>query len=106
MCWEVDLSGSGLCVSSIELDVGAKGGTFENGRVVWQLCGGATCLLPLPGSTLRSEALVGATKVTLTATLTGGRGPVAWQHAQIFRTKEGEDDGPQLKMVLRLKEEE
>ncbi len=105
MTWEVDLRGTDLCVKSIELDVGSK--TFEDGRVVWQLCGGATCLLPLSGSTLRSEALVGAKKVTLTATLSGGRGSVAWQHAQLFRAHEEKDKNrPQLRLLLWLKKEE
>ncbi len=101
MTWEIDLSDTGLCVQSIELDVNSK--TFESGRVVWQLCGGSACLLPSPGSTLRSDGLAGATKITLTAVVSGGQGDVAWQHAQLFRAHEKEDEGKaQLRIILKL----
>ena len=47
MSWEVDFSGTGLSVKSIELDVGST--TYTSGRIVWQLCGGSICLLPSSG---------------------------------------------------------
>ena len=45
--WELDLSECKMSVQSIELDVGSA--TYENGRVIWQLCGGSVCLLPMSG---------------------------------------------------------
>ena len=47
LAWEIDLSDSNLSVKSIELDVNSE--TFENGRVLWQVCGGTQCLLPMSG---------------------------------------------------------
>ena len=88
-------------MKSIELDVSST--TFEGGRVVWQLCGGSACLLPSPGQTMKSEGLAGAKKVTLTATLSGGKGDVAWQHTQLMRThKDKAGEGKRLRMVVKL----
>lgn len=44
-------------------------------------------------SNYRTDQLKGATKLILTATVSGGQGDSAWQHAQIFRQSlENEDD--------------
>jgi hypothetical protein len=45
--WSLDLSDTDLSVKSVELDV--ESSVFESGRVIWQLCGGNLCLMPLPG---------------------------------------------------------
>lgn len=49
MKWELDLSDTNLSVKTVDLDVNSK--TYENGRVIWQLCGGNSCLLPSSGKT-------------------------------------------------------
>ena len=46
--WELDLSDTKMSVMTIELDVNST--TYENGRVIWQLCGGNSCLLPSSGN--------------------------------------------------------
>ena len=46
--WTLDVSDTDLTVKSVELDV--ESSVFETGRIVWQLCGGTICLMPLPGS--------------------------------------------------------
>lgn len=99
--WELNLDESELTVKSIELDVNST--TFENGRVVWQLCGGNACLLPSPGSTMKSEGLAGSKKVTLTAMLSGGKGNLAWQHTQLMRAKKDKpEEGTKLRIVVKL----
>jgi len=97
--WELDLEESDFSVRSIELEVNSQ--TYENGRVLWTVCGGNACLLPTPGNVLDSDGLAGAKKVTLTATMSGGKGDVAWQHTQLFRAR-NEDDRPQMRLVVKL----
>eukprot|EP00096_Caligus_rogercresseyi_P003534 TRINITY_DN166_c1_g1_i1.p1 TRINITY_DN166_c1_g1~~TRINITY_DN166_c1_g1_i1.p1 ORF type:complete len:772 (+),score=180.55 TRINITY_DN166_c1_g1_i1:355-2670(+) len=102
LTWEFDLSETSLSIKSIELRVESK--TYENGRVLWQLCGNNLCLIPSPATTLNSEALSGAKKVTLTASLSGGSGPHAWQHAQVFRfpiKEESPGTGLAIKIIMQ-----
>ena len=56
--WSLDLTGTKLCIKTVELTVGSK--CFENGRIIWQLCGGNQCVLPTPGVTMRTEQIAGA----------------------------------------------
>ena len=53
------------------------------------------------GITLKSEELSGSKSLTLKATLSGGKGDVAWQHAQLFRSKMDQND-IQLKFIVKL----
>lgn len=58
------------------------------------------------GITLKSEELSGSKNVTLKAKLSGGKGEVGWQHAQLFRTSSKPDiqeNEFQLKLVIILK---
>ncbi|CAB4063552.1 E3.5.1.52 [Lepeophtheirus salmonis] len=71
LSWDIDLSETNLSVKCIELKIESK--TYENGRVLWQLCGNNVCLIPSSSTTLNSEALAGAKKVSLTASLSGGK---------------------------------
>ena len=58
---------------------------------------------------MKSEELSGSKNVTLKAKLSGGKGEVGWQHAQLFRTslnaepQEVAAENFQLKMVIILK---
>ena len=55
------------------------------------------------GITLKSEELSGSKNLTLKATLSGGKGDVNWQHAQLFRTEMDKSEAMQLKFVIKLK---
>jgi len=102
IAWKIDLSNSKFNVKSVELLVQSK--TFENGKIIWQLLGDAKALLPTPGIMLKSEELSGSKTLTLKATLSGGKGDVGWQHAQLFRTAfDKNDDSMQLKIIIKLK---
>ena len=106
--WALDLSGTKLSVKTVELLVNSK--TYENGRVLWQLCGANQCILPMPGVTMNSEQMNGSKELKVTAMLSGGKGDVAWQHAQLFRaeqTNNGNEDSKveekaQFKMIVKL----
>ena len=52
--------------------------------------------------TLKSEELSGSKSLLLKATLSGGKGDVAWQHAQLFRTAFDNLD-VQLRFIVKLK---
>ena len=46
----------------------------------------------------------GLKTLTLKSTLSGGKGDVGWQHAQLFRTAfDKNDDSMQLKIIIKLK---
>ena len=105
--WALDLSKTNLSVKTVELLVNSK--TYENGRIIWQLCGANQCILPMPGVTLNSEQMNGSKELKVSAMLSGGKGDVAWQHTQIFRTemiKDGDSVSnnikPQFKLVVKL----
>ncbi|TRY66944.1 hypothetical protein TCAL_03733 [Tigriopus californicus] len=103
--WELDLENTRLSVQSVELHI--ESSIFGNGRVLWQLCGGNTCLLPSSGTTLKSEALSGSKKVSITAHLSGGEGENAWQSTQLFRTpSEGEaKEECKFRFLVKLKDD-
>ena len=105
--WALDLSKTNLSVKTVELLVNSK--TYENGRIIWQLCGANQCILPMPGVTLNSEQMNGSKELKVSAMLSGGKGNVAWQHTQLFRTEMNKDRGnnsetfkPQFKLVVKL----
>ena len=95
---------------------------FESGKIIWQLLGGSKAILPTPGKfkhnvsnnfkfdckiilgiTLKSEELSGSKSLVLKATLSGGKGDVGWQHAQLFRTKVDEHQSDyQFKLIVKL----
>lgn len=84
--WQVDLSSCNLVIDSVTIV--ATSTTFQTGRVDWVLSGDDESQLEkLSGgqeSTI-SSALSGSKTLKLTATISGGKGDVAWQHAQLFR---------------------
>ena len=62
------------------------------------------CFSTVSGIMLKSEELSGSKTLTLKATLSGGKGDVGWQHAQLFRTAfDKNDDSMQLKIIIKLK---
>ncbi|KAH3840242.1 hypothetical protein DPMN_113689 [Dreissena polymorpha] len=82
--WKFDFKESGLVIDSAELRLDTA--TYHTGRVIWTVCNEDTCFLLTGGPSLQNVlALVGVSSFTLTATLTGGEGDIAWQHTQLFR---------------------
>ncbi len=52
---------------------------------------------------MKSEELKGSKSIKLQASLSGGKGDVAWQHTQLFRTEMSKTDDVQLRLILKLK---
>merc|ERR1712062_729054 len=95
------LESTDLEVKSVEFLVNST--IFESGKIIWQLLGGSKAILPTPGITLKSEELSGSKSLVLKATLSGGKGDVGWQHAQLFRTKVDEHQSDyQFKLIVKL----
>lgn len=103
--WQVDLSSCDLVIDSIIIV--ATSSTFQTGRVDWKLNGdNASQSETLSGgreSTVTS-VLNGSKTLKLTATLTGGKGDVAWQHAQLFRQPFDSQSEYPLDVAIFLKE--
>ncbi|KAJ8304846.1 hypothetical protein KUTeg_018429 [Tegillarca granosa] len=76
--WKFDFTG--LKIERIELCISSS--IYENGNVSWRLCSKDQCVNQ---KYKLVTDLQGSEEMTLTATLTGGKGHVAWQHTQLFR---------------------
>lgn len=86
VAWRMDFTSSDLVIDSITIT--AKTTTTETGRVDWKLQGDDSVTETLDNGggkePITTLSLSGSKTIQLTATLTGGKGDVAWQHAQLF----------------------
>jgi len=57
------------------------------------------------GVVLKSDELAGSKYVSVSASLKGGSGNVAWQHTQLFRAKMGSNEEKKFKLIVRLKDD-
>ncbi|XP_076335205.1 N-glycanase Pngl isoform X2 [Tachypleus tridentatus] len=82
--WKFDFEDTRLRVDKVIILCQSK--TFENGIVEWILTSEKQEInIPDGNTPTLISKLRGSRKLTLTASLSGGRGPSAWQHAQLFR---------------------
>ena len=59
----------------------------------------------ISGITLKSEELSGSKSLTLQVSMSGGKGNLAWQHTQLFRTKMDDSElSNQFRLIIQLKE--
>ena len=61
-------------------------------------------ILLFSGITLKSEELSGSKSLTLQVSMSGGKGNLAWQHTQLFRTKMDDNETTQFRLIIQLKE--
>ncbi|GAB1606103.1 peptide-N(4)-(N-acetyl-beta-glucosaminyl) asparagine amidase-like [Argonauta hians] len=100
LTWKFDVSECGLSISRVE--VLALGECFENGEILWKLTNDQNKSWPINGGHRQTvDAVEGSRTVYLTAQLRGGRGDVAWQHAQLFRQDSSSTECP-LQVTLHL----
>lgn len=93
--WEINWSHTQLKVKSAI--VVFQHATFEDGRIVWQVCTDDACIngpkegvLELPDDILQ----LGSKKLEVSAVLSQGKGSVAWQHTQLFRQPDSSTEFP------------
>lgn len=105
--WCIDLSDTELVVQNVDVKVTSK--VYNSGKAMFSICSGDECIrVNKNGGSARLEtaALAGSRKLHLNVNLCGGEGSVAWQHAQIFRCSETDEDflGLDMKVTLQSKE--
>ncbi|XP_076294148.1 N-glycanase Pngl [Lasioglossum baleicum] len=89
--WSFLITNPNLCVSTFHLQTVIQ--VYEEANVSWQLEAffdstdpRKSLVIPINDCTNHTtDQLEGSIKLTLTATVSGGKGDCAWQHAQLFR---------------------
>eukprot|EP00117_Sycon_ciliatum_P044623 scpid44498/ scgid32167/ Peptide-N(4)-(N-acetyl-beta-glucosaminyl)asparagine amidase; N-glycanase 1; Peptide:N-glycanase len=83
--WTLDLSSHSCTVDRASVCV--KGDVFGSGRISWSVSADNGALVELDSNSQGGAMpeLDGATMITVTASMQGGDGDVAWQHTQLFR---------------------
>ncbi|KOC65312.1 Peptide-N(4)-(N-acetyl-beta-glucosaminyl)asparagine amidase [Habropoda laboriosa] len=89
--WHFVVSNSNLCVKTFDLRATVK--VFQNANVSWEVEGffdnanqNKSVVLTINDcSNYHTDQLKGSLKLILTASVSGGEGDCAWQHAQLFR---------------------
>ncbi|XP_071444839.1 peptide-N(4)-(N-acetyl-beta-glucosaminyl)asparagine amidase [Hetaerina americana] len=105
MKFKFDVSPSGLTVDTISIT--CRSAVFENGDVVCTLCGGEVRSQVPTGENVRTFTttdLKGLQAFTIEMKVSGGTGPQAWQHAQLFRQPMTEYEQYPLEINVKLKE--
>ena len=80
--WSLDLSDTDLRVVSVGVMVTSS--CFQDGHVVWVLCGDDEVVLLTPGVMNKTTLMAGSKRVCLGASLTGGRKNVSRLDTQVW----------------------
>ena len=100
--WKFDLSSQNVCIDRVEIVV--ESSCFESGHVQWTLSDTQShCVAVDEGRRQVFDVFSGSTDLRLSAELTGGHGPTAWQHAQLFRQSLTDTHHHPLVVVLHLR---
>ncbi|XP_078344615.1 peptide-N(4)-(N-acetyl-beta-glucosaminyl)asparagine amidase-like isoform X2 [Oculina patagonica] len=106
--WQFDFTSCALVIDTIT--VATQSNTTENGQVEWKLDGDDEIVQNLDFSgdqePLTTSSLSGCKSFKLTASLSGGNGPAAWQHAQIFSQPIDSEDEIALDITVTLRDSE
>ncbi|KAJ8941940.1 hypothetical protein NQ318_013273 [Aromia moschata] len=90
--WKVELV---ECIKHIDaVSLNFDYATFENGVIKTEVSFDNCSMLVPNGETKFSVKDVCSSSVTITASLSGGKGDVAWQHAQLFRQSTDSNEFP------------
>lgn len=101
--WKFSFRESELAIDSINLRLMCK--VFENGTVKWILSSKNQEIYIPDGRQVTHTGFRGFREFSLTACLSGGHGPAAWQHAQLFRQSSNSTDFPfeiGVKLIERI----
>ncbi|CAH1164743.1 unnamed protein product [Phaedon cochleariae] len=82
--WKFDIASANKKLQTLSIKFDHK--IYENGIVDFTICAGDSCV-SLPKGEMKAvfENFSGCSSLCLKANLSGGKGDVAWQHAQLFR---------------------
>ncbi|CAK9823571.1 Peptide-N(4)-(N-acetyl-beta-glucosaminyl)asparagine amidase [Anthophora retusa] len=108
--WHFVVLNKNLCVRTFDLRATVK--EFQNGKVLWEVEGffddasqsKSVVLIINDCSNYHTDELKGSRKLILTATVSGGEGDCAWQHAQLFRQSLENKDDRSLSIDIQLKD--
>ena len=104
LSWTFEMNDASLVFDSLKLS--AKIGTFQEGKVRWKVQKfyhereSEVELIEMENCQDFDTKLTGAERVTLTSILSGGKGNLAWQHAQLFRQNLNSEN--EHSMVIRI----
>ncbi|XP_011879915.1 PREDICTED: peptide-N(4)-(N-acetyl-beta-glucosaminyl)asparagine amidase [Vollenhovia emeryi] len=104
--WSFEVGKSKLCIGTFALK--AKSEVFHGATVSWELevtfHDDRTAVIDVPNcSNFRTEEARGAVRLSVVATLSGGEGREAWQHAQLFRQSLDNTEEPSMIINIQLK---
>lgn len=106
--WTMDFSTSGLVIDSVTIVTCCV--TMESGKVDWKLEGdddiveNLTFISQHDCKSQKTSSLSGCKTLKLTAALSGGRGKLAWKHAQLCSQPIDSEGDPSLDITITLKE--
>lgn len=106
--WNFVVSNPNLCIKTISLKVAVR--TFFEANMSWEVEAffdkvdqNKSTVFPIDDCTnYYTEELKGSIKLILTATVSGGQGDCAWQHAQLFRQSLKSEDDQSLVLDIQL----
>ncbi|XP_043250570.1 peptide-N(4)-(N-acetyl-beta-glucosaminyl)asparagine amidase [Colletes gigas] len=107
--WSFVVTDPNLCVSTFNLQ--AMVTVYHGANIFWQLEAffddtdqSKSQIFPINDcSNYRADQLEGSVKLILTATVSGGQGDCAWQHAQLFRQSLKNEDDRSLIVNIEMK---
>ncbi len=102
--WTFDLSGSPKPLRSVRIM--SQGAQFDSGDFSFTLCGDNGLCASVRGLYINESEFRGCRRLTLRAEMRGGSGDNAWQHAQLFRQRDDDDQLFPLNVVLEFESEE
>lgn len=107
--WKFIITNPNLCVSTFNLQAIIK--VYPSGSISWQIEAffddtnqSKSLVFPIDDcANYHTDQLKGSVKLILTATLSGGQGDCAWQHAQLFRQSLESEEDKSLIVNIQMK---
>lgn len=104
--WTFKIMNPQLCVQTFNLK--AKSEVFHEASVSWEIEAifndNKTIVIPITHcSSFHTKEVEKAVRLNLSATLSGGKDDMAWQHAQIFRQAIKDIEEPSMIITIQLK---
>lgn len=104
--WTFEIKNPQLCVETFNLK--AKSEVFHGASVSWEVEAifneNKSIIIPITHcSSFHTKEVEKAMKLNLSATLSGGKDEMAWQHAQLFRQALKDAEEPSMIITIQLK---